>query len=43
MFFILAGAFYTPKTVDVSFTVKDFQYALKFTWPYLSKAGDNAL
>lgn len=37
MLFILVGAFYTPKTVDASFTVKNHQYPLKFTLPYLTK------
>lgn len=43
MLFILVGAFYTPTTVVASFTVKEYQEPLKFTLPYLSKAGDNIL
>lgn len=44
MLFILVGALYTPKTVDASFTVKNHQYPLKFTLPYLTKqVGDNVL
>lgn len=44
MLFILVGALYTSKTVDASFTVKNHQYPLKFTLPYLTKqVGDNVL